>query len=136
MVAHAHELGFPVAIHAVERDAVVASALAIRDAPPVISGIGSLPLDRIEHCSECPPDVLELVAHSGAMVVTNPGFLHYDGERYRRTVATDQSAASLPGGGVGLPGSLHGPWLRRSDHRAESVGVHRGFGDSPSSQWS
>ncbi len=88
MVAHAHELGFPVAIHAVERDAVVAAALAIGDAPPVVTGGERQPLDRIEHCAECPPDVLELVAQSGAMVVPNPGFLHYDGERYRSTVTT------------------------------------------------
>ena len=89
MVAHAHELGFPVAIHAVERDAIIAAALAIGDAPPVRAGDGSRVPDRIEHCAECPPDVLELVADSGAMVVPNPGFLHYDGERYLHTVATD-----------------------------------------------
>ena len=89
MVAHAHELGFPAAIHAVERDAVVAAALAIGDAPPVKGGDGNRIPDRIEHCAECPPDVLELVAQSGAVVVPNPGFLHYDGERYLRTVAAD-----------------------------------------------
>ncbi len=89
MVVYAHELGFPVAIHSVERDAVVAAALAIGDAPPVKAGYGSRVRDRIEHCAECPPDVLELVAQSGAMAVPNPGFLHYDGERYLSTVATD-----------------------------------------------
>ena len=89
MVAHAHELGFPVAIHAVERDAVVAAALAIGDALALWDADGSRLRDRIEHCAECPPDVLELVAQSGAMVVPNPGFLHYDGERYLRTVAGD-----------------------------------------------
>lgn len=89
MVVHAHKLGFPVAIHAVERDAVVASALAIGDSPPLVAEDGSRLLDRIEHCAECPPDVLELVAQSGATAVPNPGFLHYDGERYIRTVAAD-----------------------------------------------
>ncbi|MDE2785161.1 MAG: amidohydrolase family protein [Chloroflexota bacterium] len=89
MVAHAHRLGFPVAIHAVERDAVVAAALAIGDARPLIADDGSRVRDRIEHCAECPPDVLALVAQSGAMAVPNPGFLHYDGERYLRTVAAD-----------------------------------------------
>ncbi len=89
MVAHAHALGFPVAIHAVEQDAVVTSALAISDAPPLVANDGNLIPDRIEHCAECPPDVLELVARSGAAVVPNPGFLHYDGERYLSTVATD-----------------------------------------------
>lgn len=89
MVAQAHTLGFPAAIHAVERDAIVAAALAIGDAPPVKASDGNRIPDRIEHCAECPPDVLALVAQCGAMVAPNPGFLHYDGERYVRTVATD-----------------------------------------------
>ena len=89
MVAYAHRIGFPVAIHAVERDAVVTSALAIGDAAPVMATDGSRIPDRVEHCAECPPDVLEMVAQSGAMVVPNPGFLHYDGDRYLRTVAGD-----------------------------------------------
>ena len=109
MVAHAHALGFPVAIHAVERDAIVASALAISDAPPMKASDGRLPLDRIEHCAECPPDVLELVAKSGAMVVSNPGFLHRDGERYSRTVATDELPHLYPVGALisrGVPCAL------------------------------
>ena len=92
MVAHAHRMGFPVAIHAVERDAIVAAAMAIGDTPALANGNGIRLLDRIEHCAECPPDVLDLVAQSGAMAVPNPGFLHYGGERYRRTV----DAALMP----------------------------------------
>ena len=80
MVAYAHDMGFPVAIHAVERDAIVAAALALAENPAPAGQ------DRIEHCAECPPDVLDLVAASGAAVTVNTGFLHYDGERYRRTV--------------------------------------------------
>ena len=109
MVAHAHGLGFPVAIHAVERDAIVASALAISDAPPLIADDGSRILDRIEHCAECPPDVLELVAQSGAMAVPNPGFLHYDGERYLSTVSTDLLPHLYPVGALvarGIPTAL------------------------------
>lgn len=100
MVTHAHRLGFPVAIHAVERDAMVASALAIGDAAPVLASHGHPILDRIEHCAECPPDVLELVAQSGAMVVPNPGFLHYDGERYHRTIAADLMPHLYPVGAM------------------------------------
>lgn len=92
IVAHVHRMGFPVAIHAVERDAVVAAALAIGDSLPLVAEDGNRLLDRIEHCAECPPDVLDLVAQSGAMAVPNPGFLHYDGERYQHTV----DAALLP----------------------------------------
>lgn len=109
MVAHAHALGFPVAIHAVERDAVVASALAIREAPPIGPGWVSHPRDRIEHCGECPPDVLELVSESGAMVVPNPGFLHYDGERYLNDVDADLLPHLYPVGALvsqGVPIAL------------------------------
>ena len=142
MVAHAHELGFPVAIHAVERDAVVASALAITEAPPMASGHGGWPRDRIEHCAECPPDVLELVAQSGAMVVPNPGFLHYDGERYIRTVDADLLPHLYPVGALvdrGIPTALGSdapviepnPWgsmaaavSRQSAGGADLGGVH------------
>lgn len=109
MVEHAHELGFPVAIHAVERDAVVASALAIGDAMTLAGADGIRLLDRIEHCAECPPDVLELVAQSGAMAVPNPGFLHYDGERYLSTVASDLLPYLYPVGALvekGIPTAL------------------------------
>lgn len=139
MVTHAHDLGFPVAIHAVERDAVVVAALAIEDARPVTSAAGSRPLDRIEHCAECPPDVLELVAQSGAVVVANPGFLHYDGERYRRTVDADLLPHLYPVGALvarGVPVALGSdapvvdpnPWaaIAASMSRQSANGVHVG----------
>ncbi len=139
MVAHAHELGFPVAIHAVERDAVVAAALAINETPQVITHDGSQLLDRIEHCGEGSPDVLELVAQSGAVVVANPGFLHYDGERYRSTVAADQLPHLYPVGALvsrGVPVALGSdapiiepnPWasIAASVTRQSASGVHIG----------
>ena len=98
MVASAHGRGFPVAIHAVERDAVVAAALALADAPPLKAVDGGIVRDRIEHCAECPPDVLELVAASRATVTVNTGFLHYDGDRYRRTVEADLLPHLYPAG--------------------------------------
>ncbi|MCE2501885.1 MAG: amidohydrolase family protein [Dehalococcoidia bacterium] len=104
MVAEAHGLGFPVAVHAVERDAVVAAALALADAPSLELPDGRIAPDRIEHCAECPPDVLELVASSGAAVTVNAGFLHYDGERYRRTVAADLLPHLYPAGALAARG--------------------------------
>ena len=139
MMAHAHELDFPVAIHAVERDAVVAAALAIGDAPPVKAGEFGQPPDRIEHCAEGPPDVLELVAQSGAMVVPNPGFLHYDGERYRSTVAAEVLPHLYPVGALAaraIPTALGSdapiiepnPWasIAAAVSRQSSHGVHLG----------
>ena len=103
MVAYAHDMGFPVAIHAIERDAIVAAALTIAENPAPAGR------DRIEHCAECPPDVLELVAASGAAVTVNTGFLHYDGERYRRTVDADLLPHLYPAGALaarGVPTAL------------------------------
>ncbi len=103
MVATAHGMGYPVAIHAVERDAVVAAALALSDHPPPVGQ------DRIEHCGECPPDVAELVAQSGAQAVVNTGFLHYDGARYLRTVSKDLLPHLYPAGALdalGVPVAL------------------------------
>ena len=98
MVAAAHGMGYPVAIHAVERDAIVAAALALSDRRAPVGQ------DRIEHCAECPPDVLDLVAASGAAVTVNTGFLHYDGERYRRTVAEDLLPHLYPAGALASRG--------------------------------
>ena len=98
IIAAAHAVGFPVAIHAVERDAIVASALALSDHPAPVGR------DRIEHCAECPPDVAELVMQSGALAVLNTGFLHYDGERYRRTVSADLLPHLYPAGALAASG--------------------------------
>ena len=109
MVKTAHGLGFPVAIHAVERDAVVAAALTLAETPSLQTAGDVIVRDRIEHCAECPPDVLDLVAESGAAVTVNTGFLHYDGERYRRTVAADLLPHLYPAGSLlarGAPTAL------------------------------
>ena len=86
LVERAHGLGFPVAIHAVEQEAVSAAAQAIASSR---SGPATAGPDRIEHASELPPAVLERVADSGATVVTNPGFVYRSGERYRSQVSPE-----------------------------------------------
>ena len=86
MVTRAHAAGFPVAIHAVEAEAVEAAARAIaeacRERPIAFS-------DRIEHCSECPPEVLRLVRRAGVAVCTQPAFVHYRGDKYLEEVPED-----------------------------------------------
>ena len=93
LVGRAHGAGFPVAIHAVEAEAVLAVARAIGAAREGRDGLG---MDRIEHASELPPEVLDEVVACGAAVVTNPGFLYFSGARYRKQV----------------PGAMR-PWLYR-----------------------
>ena len=103
IIAAAHGLGYPVAIHAVERDAIVAACLALSDHPTPVGR------DRIEHCAECPPDVAELVLQSRTRVVLNTGFLHYDGQRYQCTVPADLLPHLYPAGALaewGIPVAL------------------------------
>ena len=109
LVREAVGRGYPVAVHCVEAEAVRAAADVLGRVPSP----GRAP-HRIEHASELPPDAFEAVRASGAMVVTNPGFLHFGGERYRRTVPPEAQ-----------------PWLYRIGalHRA---GVPLAFGsDAP-----
>ena len=86
MVEHSHREGFPVAIHAVEQEAVAAAARVLRAKPPILTGTTPRSRDRIEHCAECPPQLVSQVAECGAMVVTQPGFVYWNGEAYGQRV--------------------------------------------------
>ncbi len=85
-VLKAHRDGFQVAVHAVESEAVEAAAEALLRTRSEAAGPGR---DRIEHCSECPPSVLRMLAHSGIIVVTQPGFVYHSGYRYLSEVPED-----------------------------------------------
>ena len=84
MVDEAHGAGFPVAVHAVEEEAVAAAVRVFERA----NGAGRTLAgsDRIEHCAECPRELVAQVERSGAMVVTQPGFIFHHGHRYRQRV--------------------------------------------------
>ena len=84
MVDGSHRVGFPAAVHAVEEEAVAAAAQVFKE-----NSGNARPLeakDRIEHCAECPRELAAQVEHSGAMVVTQPGFVFHHGHRYRQRV--------------------------------------------------
>ena len=99
-VVRAHNFGFPVAIHAVEEEAVRTAVNAISNSRhPVIKTLEGksnpngdnfifcpIPRDRIEHCSECPPSLLESIKKSGVVISTQPGFLYWNGDRYLESV--------------------------------------------------
>ena len=75
---------FPVAVHAVEAGVVHTVAEVLAESRSLLpQGL----LHRIEHCSESPPDVLDAVVESGAAVVTQPGFIHHQGDRYLAEVS-------------------------------------------------
>lgn len=103
--------GYPVAIHAIGNAAVEAATRAIGCAkqfsPKALR-------HRVEHASECTPDIIEQLRGTGIIVVSQPSFLYYSGERYLATV--DQEILpylypyrSLLAAGVSLAGSSDSP---------------------------
>ncbi len=95
LVALTHQSGFPVAIHAVEEDAVTAAVNLegmnhrLATVPVESLPVGEWqprPRNRIEHCAECPPDLVTQLARSGAVVVTQPGFIYWRGDGYLERV--------------------------------------------------
>ena len=88
MIASIHNAGFQAVIHAVEEPVVEAGIQGIEFAMQQNSRQDSR--HRIEHCSVCNPVQLQTLASLGGMVVTQPAFLYYEGERYLKTVPADQ----------------------------------------------
>ena len=88
LVRDANLNGFPVAIHAVEAEAVKEAIDAIYSGVDRRS-IGEL-RNRIEHCSECPPSLIKQLVCNKVTVVTQPGFLYHSGERYLTDVSGDR----------------------------------------------
>ena len=108
MVHLAHGMGFPVAIHCIEEDAIAAAAavLGVNGDSPVRphphhnpEGKVIAALDRIEHCAEGTPELIEEVSRSGATVVTNPGFVYHNGMSYRENVDPHLRPHLYPAGG-------------------------------------
>jgi predicted amidohydrolase YtcJ len=97
IAAEAARSGFPVAVHCVEQEAVEAAAQVIAGLPPLPARV---PAHRIEHCSECPPDVLKAVRSSGGAVVTHPGFIYWNGPSYRANVADERQPHLYPIGAI------------------------------------
>jgi hypothetical protein len=84
----AHQAGFQVALHAVEEGTVEAAIKALEHALNQAPERGHR--HRIEHCSVCPPPLLDRMKDVHALVVTNPAFIYYSGERYLKTVPEEQ----------------------------------------------
>jgi predicted amidohydrolase YtcJ len=88
MVLEVHRAGIQVAIHAIEEKATEAACIAIKYA------LDRLPRKdhrhRLEHCSVCPPYLAGQIASLGIMVVTQPPFIYYNGDRYLETVPDKQ----------------------------------------------
>jgi len=112
LVFEAHEAGFQLAIHAVEVDTLEAAISALEHALHQIPRSGHR--HRIEHCSVCPPHLMQRLKDIGAMVVTQPSFIYYNGERYLATVSQDDQKWLYPIGsllrsGIEVAGSSDSP---------------------------
>jgi predicted amidohydrolase YtcJ len=55
---------------------------------------------RIEHCSVCPPPLLQRIRDSGITVVTQPTFVYYNGDRYLSTVPDGEQPYLYPIGSM------------------------------------
>ena len=92
LVDEAHRRGFPTAIHCIEEEAIAVAAEVLasnRPHPhsnPPPQGDGIMAADRIEHCAEGTPHLVDAVRRTGAAVVANPGFLYHNGAAYRENV--------------------------------------------------
>jgi predicted amidohydrolase YtcJ len=87
MVASIHSRDLQIAIHAVEEGTVDAAVEALSYAQAKYPHRSR---HRVEHCSICTPATARKLVSLGAMVVTNPAFIYYSGERYLATVSGPQ----------------------------------------------
>lgn len=109
LVSILHKASCQIAIHTI--DTVDAAATALEYALRKYPGPHR---HRIEHCSVCPPETLKRLAKVGAIVVTQPPFLYYNGERYLSEVPKHQQ-----------------PWLYRIKSFIEAGLIPAGSSDSP-----
>jgi predicted amidohydrolase YtcJ len=98
MVVAIHRAGLQAVLHAVDPPAIEAACRSIADALRRVPRADHR--HRIEHCSVCPPALRHRLASLGVFVVTQPSFLHYNAERYVRTLAPAQLAELYPIGGL------------------------------------
>ena len=80
MVWQVHHHGFQVAIHAVEEAPICAALEVIQQAQKRLPRHDHR--HRIEHCALCPPPFLDTLAQTGSVVVMQPIFLHFYGDKY------------------------------------------------------
>jgi predicted amidohydrolase YtcJ len=109
LLKQSHHAGFPVAIHAVEKEAVLAVANTLQQEQGGLGAGNSFsPLaqlrDRIEHCSECPPELVQQVKSCGAIVATQPGFIYWNGDRYLGRVEPELWPYLYPVGALAASG--------------------------------
>jgi predicted amidohydrolase YtcJ len=112
LVLACHREGWQLAFHAVAESSVAAAIASLENVAGHAAVVGRR--HRIEHCGECPPYLLERLKKLDAVIVTQPPFIYYSGERYLATVPESQL-----------------PWLYRVKSPLESGIVVAGSSDTP-----
>jgi predicted amidohydrolase YtcJ len=112
LTSEIHRAGFQLAFHAIAEITVNTAVTALEKAGGYSPVSGRR--HRIEHCAECPPYLLERIEKLGLVVVTQPPFIYYNGERYLATVPESQQ-----------------PWLYRIRSPLESGIIVAGSSDAP-----
>ena len=87
-VFEAQRVGFPVAIHAIEESSLKAAINALECAQS--QGEKGQQRHRIEHASECPPRLLSRLKVLCPIIVSQPPFIYFSGERYLREIPPEQ----------------------------------------------
>jgi predicted amidohydrolase YtcJ len=108
----AHRAGFQLAIHCVEPGTAAAAITALEYVAGQPSVVGRR--HRLEHVSECPPELLQRLSKLKAMAVTQPPFIYYSGERYLATIPPERQKwlyriKSFLGAGLVVAGSSDAP---------------------------
>ena len=89
-----HRAGLQAHLHAVEETTVAAACDAVEYA------IRRFPRPnhrhRIEHCSVCPPPLARRIASLGILVVTQPPFVYFNGDRYLENRPRTAGKLALP----------------------------------------
>jgi predicted amidohydrolase YtcJ len=98
LVSKAHDLGLQVAIHAVEEGPLEAACTAFGNA--LANSPRSDHRHRLEHAFLCPPELIARIAALGIQVITQPGFLHENADRYLETVAEEKRDYLYPIGSL------------------------------------
>jgi hypothetical protein len=112
-IFNAHKAGFQVAIHGVQSamiDAIISSYEYLHQH----TGDFSVRRHRIEHCAECPPQLMNRIQKLHLVIASHPSFAYYSGDRYLSTVSKDIM-----------------PWLYRIGSMVKSGLVVAGASDSP-----
>ena len=85
-IRYAGENGFQVAIHGVEAE-VNSEIVRLMYKSRASFGILS---NRIEHLSECPPELIADIYKQKITVVTQPGFIYYRGDKYKEEIPVNR----------------------------------------------